>query len=479
MDVLLVKPQSNVSNVMPPIGLGYLSSSLKKGGISAKIIDCMKEEMDALDVANFMKKENIRIVGVTCCSNEHWWLSEFAKTVEDDGEITLIAGGPHATGLGKRLFELIPRLDFIIRAEGEISFPKLVRSIMNKETDEAVLSNIPNLVWRNSRQEAIENPSELPGDLDMLDMPDWEQMKPSEYAEFSPHGGFAKTPPVGQLFTTRGCPYGCRFCAASVMNGKKIRRRSAESIVGEIKYLVKNYGVREVHIEDDNFSFYKNHVVDICKAVRKNNIKLNFGLPNGIRVDRLDKEILEELQSTGFYFFSVGIESGSPATLKRMNKALDLEKIKQGISLVRRYRFRIKGFFMLGYPGETEKEIMETIQFAKSLNLDQAFFSIYVPLPGTLEFQKLEKDGIIDIKKCNWRDFYTGKFSSPPYVPEGMSTDRLTGLVSLAYRSFYFRPKIMCRILKDITNMAQTKHLLRRGLSLITPKRRPKKIETS
>lgn len=467
MDVLLIKPYSDLSNVLPPIGLGYLSSALKKTGFSTKIIHCYKDKMSISDVSFFIKKEHIKIIGVTCCSNDHLWLQQFAKELELFPNVYLIVGGPHATGLSKRLINLIPRINFIILSEGEYSLPKLVNQIMNHNLDDYSLASIPNLVWRNSWGELIENAIEFPDDLDALEFPDWDQLAPREYSIFSPHGGFAKTPYVAQLITTRGCPYSCRYCGSYIMNGKKIRRRSPESIAEEIEYLMKNHGVKEIHIEDDNFTFYKDHVVKVCTAIREKKIKLNFGLPNGVRVDRLDEEILEELKNTGFYFLSIGIESGSLTTLKRMNKSLSLLKVKEGVTLIRKYGFRLKGFFMLGYPGENRREIMETIHFAKSLDLDRAFFSVYIPLPGTPEFQNLEKEGKIDIARCNWKDYYTGKFSTPPYVPDGMAANELKELVSYAHRAFYFRPRILLKMVMDITSRSQIKHILKRGWSLM------------
>lgn len=470
MDVLLLKPHSMVSNVLPPIGLGYLSKMLKKNAIETKIFHCVKDNIDILEIINYIKKEKVKIVGVTMCSNDHYWLLNFVKELGAMHDISLVVGGPHATGLGKRLMGLIPRIDFIIRTEGENAFPQLASYLLNQNVTESGLAAIPNLVWRCADGEVRENPIELPDDLDALGRPDWEQMHPREYSKFSPHGGFAKSFPVAQLITSRGCPYSCRYCASYVMNGKKIRLRSPDSIVDEIEYLIKDHGVTEIHIEDDNFTFYKDHVVNLCTAIRNKNIKINLGLPNGVRLDKLDEDILKELKSAGFYFFSVGIESGSPSILKKMNKVLNLETVLEKISLIKKYNFRVKGFFMLGYPGETKDDIIKTINYAKSLELDQAFFGVYIPLPGTVEFKKLEEEGTIDINKCNWQDYYTGRFSQPPHIPKGMTHEELNNFLSLAYKKFYYRPKIIIKMLNDITSLSQIKHLIQRGKSLIFPK---------
>lgn len=466
MDILLIKPYSDLSNVIPPLGLGYLSAALKKKGISVKIIHCFKDNIGIPDIISLAQKNNVKIIGISCCSNDHFWLQRLATAMEGLPNIKLVVGGPHPTGLGIRLMNLISRIDFLIISEGELSFPVLVDLVIRRSLSEDALALIPNLVWRNTSGKLIKNYIELPANLDVLDC-DWDALAPGEYAKFSPHGGFARLKPVAQLITTRGCPYRCKYCLSSIINGTQIRKRSAGSIINEIEYLIDRYRIKEIHIEDDNFTFYKEHVIDVCSAIRNKGIKINFGLPNGVRIDKLDDEIMKELKSAGFYFMSIGIESGSNAILGSMNKQLNLEKIKEGVRLIKKYQMRVKGFFMLGYPGETKKDMLETINFARSLPLDQAFFSVFIPLPGTPIFDYLEKNKKIDINTCNWNDYYTGNFFHPPYVPDGMTADELKNIVSLAHRLFYFRFKIIIKILKEITVFSEFKHLWNRGRHLL------------
>ncbi|MBN2121167.1 MAG: radical SAM protein [Candidatus Omnitrophica bacterium] len=468
MDVLLLKPYSDIFNVVAPLGLGYLAAALKKEGISSRIINLNKDRFTIPELADFIKREKISVVGVSCCSNEHSWLEDFSRILEYLPEVSLVAGGPHPTGLSKRLMELIPRINFIIRAEAEESLPQLVRILINRRTDDFSLSNIANLVWRDNSGSLIENTLRFPDNLDALEFPDWNALSPADYSRFSPHGGFRKSLPVAQIITTRGCPCACRYCAAELMNGKALRKRSCRSVLSEIDYLVNKHNVKEIHIEDDNFTFDKNHALGICRAIQKSGYKLYFGLPNGIRLDRFDEEVLKELKNTGFYFFSLGIESGSPATLKKMGKFIDLDKVKSALSLMRRYDFIIKGFFIIGYPGETKKDIFKTIEFAKSLDLDQAFFSFYIPFPGTPEFSRLEAEGKIDTTSCNWDNFYSGKFTKPPYIPEGINEQELKKMLALAFRSFYFRPKIAVRLVKDFHSFVHVKSVFRAVLSLMS-----------
>jgi radical SAM superfamily enzyme YgiQ (UPF0313 family) len=456
-DILLIKPHSG-ETVVPPLALGYLASSLKMRGISSQIIHCAKDGMDVSDVVRLVRENGIDLVGVSCCSSDHPWLSSLAAALESLPQVRMIVGGPHATGLAGRLMGLVPGIDFIVRAEAELALPELLLSVMNGDLHDSSLALIPNLVWRDSLRNIVENSIELPQDLDALAFPDWDQMAPSEYVDFTPHGGFGRASLIGQLLTTRGCPCGCSFCAADLMHGRRIRRRSPESVVEEIRYLVEAHGVGEIQIQDDNFTVNRDHLVNVCTSIRENDFRLHFAMPNGVRLDRLDDEILRELQATGFYMLSVGIESGSQATLKRMNKALDLRMVEETIARIRKYGFQIRGFFIIGYPGESGEDIEQTIQYATSLDLDRAYFHQFIPLPGTAEFRLLEEKGEIDVTKLIWENFQTKGATIPPYVPEGMTSDELQEYGRLAYRRFYLRSKIMMRMLRDL-RISSPKHL--------------------
>jgi radical SAM superfamily enzyme YgiQ (UPF0313 family) len=447
--LLLVKPPSQHS-VLPPLGLGYLASALKKQGVNARIVHCNKEGLDAQRLASLVRTSGAPIVGVSCCSNDHPWLATLAGELEAQPDVTLIVGGAHATGLGRRLFDLVPRIDYLVSGEGELALPMLCENLLDGGPNEEQAAGIPNLIWKDPQGFLRENGRELIMDLDQLDMPDWEQMRPVEYAEFTPHGGFTKAMPVAQTITTRGCPYGCSFCAAHLIHGRRIRRRSPANIVEEISYLYHHEGAREIHIEDDNFTVIPDHVVETCTRIRALGLGMPMSLPNGVRIDHLQDEILEELKATGFYTLSLGIESGSQATLKRMNKSLDLGVVEETIARLRRYDFQVKGYFIIGYPGETGEDILQTIQYARSLDLDRAYFTMFIPLPGTQSFEELEKAGRIDINNFEWEHFYTKGKTRPPFTPEGVSEEDMANFSHLAYRRFYMRPEILLKMVRDL-----------------------------
>jgi len=267
---------------------------------------------------------------------------------------------------------------------------------------------------------------------------------------------------VAPIITSRGCPFPCTFCAARALTGRVIRYRSVENVIREIILLRDRYGVREFHIEDDNFTWKREYVIAFCREIIERDLDLSFSLPNGIRLDSLDREVLTLMERAGFYSLAVGIESGSNRVLALMKKNLTREVIREKIELIKECTdMRVSGFFLIGYPGETEKEIGETISFSRELPLNLASFLITMPLPGSPLWDDYQKQ---DYQNINWGNFV------PSRVVPGLSDippDRLKRLQRKATILFYLRPKIISWILKDLKRPNQCRIIVRRLLDVI------------
>ncbi len=289
-------------------------------------------------------------------------------------------------------------------------------------------------------------------------MPAWDLLKPENYPE-SQHGAFFENFPIAPIITTRGCPFNCTFCAGKLNTGSILRKRSVDRIIEEIKYLHDTRHIREFHIVDDNFTLDKEFAKKVLKEIIKLNLKISFSVPNGIRLDTLDKEILLLMKNAGFYLISIGVESGSDRVLKMMGKHLSIKQIKDKISLIKSVGLDAAGFFILGYPGEKEKEIKKTINFSLNLGLLRANYFLFLPLPGTTVFQQLQKGGGIGEIEYNKLSF------TAPIFTDNLSKKRLKTLQRQAFLRFYFlRPKILLKNLLKIKKPAQVKFLLRRAI---------------
>jgi len=222
--------------------------------------------------------------------------------------------------------------------------------------------------------------------------------------------------------------------------------------------LYTTHHIREFHIIDDNFTLDKEFAKKVLKEIIKLNLKISFSVPNGIRLDTLDKEILILMKNAGFYLISIGIESGSDRVLKMMGKHLLIKQIKEKISLIKKVGLDAAGFFILGYPGETEKEIKKTINFSLSLGLLRANYFLFLPLPGTIIFQQLQKGGALGDVEYNKLSF------TSPVFTDNLSKTKLKTLQRQAFLKFYLRPKILIKNILKIKRPAQILFLFKRAI---------------
>lgn len=285
-------------------------------------------------------------------------------------------------------------------------------------------------------------------------------MQPKDYP-VAPQGGFLKQLPIAPIVVSRGCPFSCTYCGAKNLTGKKMKYRSVSNVIGEILLLYKQYKVREIHIVDDNFTARKDYVIDFCNEIIKHKLNLALALPNGVRIDSLDEEVLKKMEEAGFYSMGLGIESGTNRILKLMKKNITVELVKEKTDLIKKTTdINLTGFFIIGYITETEEEILKTIKFAKDLDLDKANFFCLKPFPGTEVWDYyVEKMG----QGINWEDcfFYN--------IVEGLSDippDKLKKLQKKAMIEFYLRPKIILGLLNQLKSIDQLKVLFNRTISL-------------
>jgi len=458
-DILLVTPINKTHYCVPPLGLGYLVSALRKAGsYSVFLLDPIKENVDYYKFAELLKEKKPKILGVQCFSFDVSSVNRMLEAAKGiDPSIITIVGGPHPTAVSESIFSDIGNLDFALKGEGEISFPLFTKAMLGAK---GALDSIPGLIFKDKGR-IMANPSEPIQDLDSLDMPAWDTIDPSTYPDIV-EGGFYKDFPVAPILTSRGCPYDCTFCANKISMGQELRLRSIDKVVDEIEYLLNNHQVKEFHILDDNFTINKKRVLSFCQRIREKRIKTNFAFPNGVRLDSLDEEILASLREIGVYSITVAIESGSQKILEQMKKRLTLDTIKKKIGLIRKMKFIVNAFFIIGYPTENKEDILSTIKFARKLPLDLAQFSCFLPLPGTEITQTLLNSG--KLKNINYADLF---YSRVPFSPEGITKRELKVFQRRAFLSFYLRPYILFRLISRLKSFRHFNMILKRAKDYI------------
>lgn len=452
MKVLLIKPNNLADHIQPSLGHGYLASQIRHHH-DVMIHDCIKENTPAEKINKIVERYDPDVIGIQCYTFDTPKVYRMFKTMKEDfPEKITVVGGAHISSIPIESYnQFQPYVDYAFNSEAEIGFPKFLAAL---ERQQKVFPHIEGLIWRRNGQ-VVSNPPVFVQNLDELGFPAWDMMPPETYPE-SQHGAFYEKFPIAPMITTRGCPYSCTFCSAPILSGKRLRHHSVEYVQKHILMLYDR-GVREIHIVDDNFTFD----LDYCKAVLRGiiDLKLDISLatPNGIRMDRLDDEILELMKEAGQYLITVAVESGTDRILKKMKKATTVDKIRQNIAMIRRRGFPVAGFFILGYPTETREEMRQTIRFSKELGLIRANFFTYLPLPGTESYNELVKSG--EIEKVDWNNFL---FMTAPYVPVGMTRQELLALKRRAFLSFHFNPKVFFTNLLAIKSFRHLRFLLRR-----------------
>ncbi|MBW1915783.1 MAG: radical SAM protein, partial [Deltaproteobacteria bacterium] len=290
--------------------------------------------------------------------------------------------------------------------------------------------------------------------------PAWDLIPPGEYPN-APHQGFAKAFPIAPIITTRGCPFDCSFCASHSINGRKVRFRTVGHVLEEMDLLQNRYGVKEFHIEDDNFTINKKYVKTFCNTLKLKGIDTYWHCSSGMRLDSLDIDTLRLMKGSGCYTYTVAIESGTNRVLKLMQKHLSVETIQKQIEMMNQAGCKPTGLFMIGFPGETKDEISKTIQFSKSLDIKRAQFAIFHPMPGSKIWGKLKAQG--RLKTLDWQKIKPSEVAYSSDIP----AKELKRLQRKAFLSFHLRPRILWYQLREINSLEHFLYLLKRMISML------------
>lgn len=444
MRILLVAPCKDSSAGLaqfPPIGLGYVASALRRAGYEdVRILDCLLERLDFKGFEAYLRRWRPDAVGINS-----WSLSvkgvdrslKIAKSVAPS--VITIIGGPHPSALGGKAMEFFKEADYGFRGEAEAGAPMLIDYLSGRQG--IGLTEIPGLMWREGAG-VRSNPQSLEKDLDGFAPPSWDLMDPRRYAS----SGTLIQKKTACIITTRGCPFPCTFCSAHIIAGREIRKRSADNVMEEIKLLVSRYGIERFVVFDENITLNHAHIKGFCHRVIKEGLRVSFELPNGIRLDTLNMEILSLMRKAGFSErVAVGIESGSERILKLMKKGLAKEEVREKIKMLNRAGFRPIGYFIIGFPTETREDIEETIKFALELKLYRAGFMPFHPLPGTESYRFLVDSNEIP-EDFDWTALSTDSIA---YSPKGISKEELDNIRKQAILRFNLRPRVMWDYLRD------------------------------
>jgi len=445
-----VKPASGMHVVLPPIGLGYLASSTQKEspGIDLRILDCHRERFSHDRFGKYLQEYRPDIIGFTAFSMEIKSALDLANTAKKAVKnAAIVFGGPHASSAPHSLLSN-PFIDYVFVGEAEYGFSYFVRHFYSEERFKA-----PGLGYRYGRDIVINEPK-LIVDLDEIPFPDYKKMQFEKY----PKMYFMKYFPAAPMISSRGCPYDCTFCAGHKVSGRRWRPRSVGNIMREVEYLKKEYGIREIDFWDDNFTLDKKRVEEFCRSLDLSGDKIKWWCPNGVHVNTVDKDLLSVMRQSGCYAVAFGVESGSERIRDDMRKHISIGKLQELVKFSNRIGLRTQGFFIIGYPQESEEDILKTIRISRSIPFLRASFCLFQPITGSEICTRLINEKAIDEKHLELIACDYSKASIPTRFINNIS--KIKRLQRKAIIEFYLRPKILLRLLFENMSFSQIKELL-------------------
>ncbi len=399
--------------ILPRLGSLTLGTILKQKGYD---VDVYIEDLQSPSLDEIKKADIVCISTITSTAPRAYKIADKARSLGK----TVIMGGPHTTFLPD---EGLEHSDYVVRGEGEISFPKLMEAIENDEKPYGIKG-----VSFNDNGKKIHNPQQdFIWNLDEIPIPDYSLLK-----------GWGRRRSVTSIATSRGCPYGCKFCSVIKMFGTKYRFNSIDRVIEEIRIHQKSG--RTIFFCDDNFAANRKRTKELLERILNENIKIRFGAQ--VRTDiTKDKELVKLMAKAGCYNVFVGFESINPKTLELYDKKQDLDDIKRSIKVFKECEIYIHGMFVFGSDADTIETLRETAKFAKAMNIDSVQFMMLVPLPGTDVYYDLESQNRLIHKDWSKYDAHYAVFE-----PKLMTAHELHSETYRAMRRFYSWKSIIIRL---------------------------------
>lgn len=439
--VTTIKQYSHVFGY--PVGIMSLAGYIRdKGFTDVSILDFnVPGRFEELE--HIIKEEAPAIVGMCGLTTDQECIEYVGKKIKQwNPDCLVVCGGPYASASPARV-AAYPFLDLAVIGEGELTFAEIIERFFNGQELTGIKGTAYSLEDGSVKQEPAR---EAIMDLDTLPLPAFDLV---DIEFYSTHLSMATVGirPYMSLFSSRACPYQCTYCHA--IFGKTFRAQSPKRMVEIIEHLIENYDIRDYEFYDDIWNLDRERVREFCELVIEKNLDIAYHFPNGLRTDRLTEELLHLMKKSGCRYFCVAVESADKSMQKQIKKFNKLDKIRDMINLADRLGIMTNGFFMIGFPGETYKQMLKTCWFVISSRLHIADLFAVTPFEGTELYSDLEKSDKLDKNELQKFDAgaYHNRVSDMSAVPKWLIflTLRITFILTYGnpvriYRVFRLYP---------------------------------------
>lgn len=428
---------------LPPTDLMYLAAVAEDVGLEAKIVDYSQGGDFEKDLKEFQPDYLVVNVATPTFKSD---LSSLTVAKEICPDVITIAKGAAFLTVAFDVMYFQKDLDLILFGEPEDT----LREVLEGKD----YSKILGLYYRDDLRAKFTGPRPYIEDLDKLPFPARHLVDNNIYRR--PDNNKVQA----VIKVSRGCPFHCFFCLATPVSGAKVRKRSAENIIEEIKECVEKYGITNFLFWSDIFNIDKEWVMDLCQKIIDSGLKITWSA--NTRADTADEEMAYKMYEAGCRLVSIGVESGSQDMLDKIGKRITLDDVRLTVKIFKKAGIRIYNYFVIGLPWEDEESVEDTIDFA--IELDSDFISFYTatPLPGSKFYEYAKENGLI-----NSDTSFSSAYFYPSVNTHHLSKERVFELHKKAIRRFYLRPTYIFRMLTRIRSFTEFKNYFKAGLGVL------------
>jgi len=371
--VLLVHLPSNAEwrAVVPHTGQAYIAETLFQEGIEYEVLD-MNLGHNMAELLKRIRDFHPDLVGMSLLSQEYRKFYQMLSEIKNrTPEVKLVVGGPHVTILKEQVLRDCLAIDYGVVHEGEGPLVELCRGRPEEE--------IKGLIFRSDGDINYTGARPWVTDLDDLPWPRYHKFELDRYIS------------TMTIYTSRGCPHQCIFCPNRIIS-PVFRARSSKNVVDEIEYWYTR-GKRQFNFDDDNFNLIRERVFEICDEIERRGLKdLFIHCSNGIRADRVDREMLTRMWEVGFRSIAFGVDGGNNRILQIVKKGETMEDIEQGVKTACELGYDVKLLFVIGTPYETWDDVEDKVRLTQKYPIHDVHFYNTIPYPGTELYDWVKKN---------------------------------------------------------------------------------------